>query len=255
GLAIGAIAGAISGAVGGAILDGSIKGAAVGAFSGAIMGGVAGHFGNAYSVKRIAADSLASGVSAEVYGGKFKNGLLFGALVSSATFINVKLRQFEYEHSLGTPGQIGESPGHRGIAGKIGGARLDEDLWRETGQIVLDRGGSTKEALDSYIKVFQANGRTASPLGCHQGGPGCIFGIPYKPGSIFDYVVEGFAGTHDYLNHPVYYNLNGTSKTLTGVGRYYGQFRNVTNVFLASPIVLPSLIPDQLRYLALTEFE
>ena len=72
---------------------------------------------------------------------------------------------------------------------------------------------------------------------------------------MFDYVVEGFAGTHDYLNHPVYYNPDGTSRTLTGLSRRYGQFRNVTNVFLAAPIVLPSLIPDQLRYLALTEFD
>jgi filamentous hemagglutinin len=120
---------------------------------------------------------------------------------------------------------------------------------------VLDSGGPVKEALDSYIEGFKARGKNASPLGCHQGGPGCIFGKPYKPGSVFDYVVEGFAGTHDFLNHPVYYNSDGTSKALSGFSRRYGQFRNVTNVFLAAPIVLPSLIPDQLRYLALTEFD
>ena len=255
GAAIGTIAGAVSGFVGGAIIDVSIKGAVMGAFSGAIMGGVAGHFGNTYSANRIAADSLASGISSEIYGGKFKNGLLFGALVSSATFINVKLRQYEYNHSTGTPGQIGESPGHRGIEGKIGGARFDQDLWRETGHIVLERGGPVEEALDAYIEAFKAQGRQASPLGCHQGGPGCIFGKPYKPGSFADYIVEGFAGTHDYLNHPVYYNPNGTSLTLTGISHRYGQFRNVTNVFLAAPVVLPSLIPDQLRYLVLTEFD
>ncbi len=170
-------------------------------------------------------------------------------------YINVKLRQYEYEHSLGTPGQIGESPGYRGIEGKIGGARLDEDIWRDTGQKMLESGRSEKEAFDAYIESFNALGRKPSPLGCHQGGPGCVFGIPYKPGSLQDYIVEGFAGTHDYLNHPVYYNTNGTSKTFTGIAKSYGQFRNVTNVFLAAPIVLPSLIPDHLRHLALRELE
>jgi hypothetical protein len=253
--AIGAIAGGISGFAGGAIIACTIKGAVTGAFSGAIMGGVAGHFGDTYSVKRIAADSLASGVSSEIYNGNFKSGLLFGALVSSATFINVKLRQFEYDHSLGTPGQIGESPGHRGISGKIGGARFDQDIWKETGQATIARGGSEAQALAAYMEKFKALGRQPSPLGCHQGGPGCIFGKPYQPGSLPDYIVEGFAGTHDFLNHPVYYNHDGTSKTFTGIAKRYGQFRNVTNVFLAAPIVLPSLIPDHLRYLALGEIE
>jgi len=253
--AIGAIAGGISGFAGGAIIAGTVKGAVMGAFSGAIMGGVAGHFGDTYSVKRIAAESLASGVSSEIYSGNFRSGLLFGALVSSATFINVKLRQFEYDHSLGTPGQIGESPGHRGISGKIGGARFDQDIWQETGQVMLENEGTIKDAFDAYVKGFNEAGRKASPLGCHQGGPGCVFGKPYSPGSLPDYIVEGFAGTHDFLNHPVYYNPDGTSKALTGINRRYGQFRNVTNVFLAAPIVLPALIPDQLRYLALTEFD
>jgi len=243
------IAGATAGFVGGAIISGNFKGAVKGAFTGAIFASVAGYFGNTYSVNRIAADSLASGISSEIYGGDFRDGLLIGALVSSAVYINVKLRRYETDHSKGTPGQIGESPGHRGIAGKIGGARVNQDIWEETGQKVLENGGSTKEALQAYAKRFESLGYDASPLGCHQGGTGCIFGKDYKPGGVIDYVVEGFAGTHDYLNHPVYYNLNGTSKTLTGFHSRYGQFRNVTNVLLATPIVFPSLVPDHLRFL------
>ncbi len=50
------------------------------------MGGVAGHFGNTYSVNRIAADSFGQAeFHRKSMGRKFKNGLLFGALVSSAT--------------------------------------------------------------------------------------------------------------------------------------------------------------------------
>lgn len=90
----------------------------------------------------------------------------------------------------------------------------------------MESGGTAQEALEAYIRRFDALGKHTSPLGCHQGGPGCIFGKTYKPGGLFDYLVEGFAGTHDYLNHPVYYNLDGTSKTLFGFNKYYGQFRN-----------------------------
>ena len=254
-VAIGAVAGAASGVVGGTIVSGTVKGAVQGAFSGALFGGVAGFYGNTYSTNRILLDSVSGGVTSEIYGEEFKDGLLFAALISSATYINVRLRQFEYEHSTGTRGQIGESPGHRGIPGKIGGARYNQDVWAETGQKILESGGSVKEAFQSYVERFELLGGTPSPLGCHQGGTGCVFQASYSSGGIVDYFVEGFAGTHDYLNHSVYYNPNGTSKTLTGIYRHYGQFRNVTNVFLAAPIVLPSLVPDHLRFLALAKVD
>lgn len=106
------------------------------------------------------------------------------------------------------------------------------------------------KAVSDYLEAFEANGGKPSPLGCYQGGPGCIFGIPYRTGGLVDYIVEGFAGPHDYLNHPVFYTPEGTLRSLTGLGRIYGAFRNATNVILAAPIAIPALVPDELRYLA-----
>jgi filamentous hemagglutinin len=232
-----------------------LKGAFHGAAAGALLGGVAAYFGDTYSLARIVADSLAGGIAAEINGQRFRNGLLITALVSTATYVTVQLRKYEIKNSSGTPGQIGDSPGFRGVKGKLGGGRFEEQLWNETGRRVLEAGGNEAEAFRAYADQFEVLGKRASPLGCHQGGPGCLFSHSYDPGGFVDYIVEGFAGPHDFLNHPIYYNANGTLRALSGFQRHYGQFQNVANVFLVAPVVIPALLPDQMRFLLLMEVD
>jgi hypothetical protein len=167
--------------------------------------------------------------------------------VSMVTYVNVKLREFELEHSKGTPGQIGESPGFRGQKGKLGGGRIVDKYWYETGQKVLDGGGTLEEAMAAY---YAHDKLVVSPLGGHQGGQGIMFSnkLKYSPGSFFDSVVEGFAGTHDALNHWYHYNPNGTAIYREGFGYYFGEALNGANVLIATPIVAPAMIPDYLRY-------
>jgi RHS repeat-associated protein len=249
------IGGAVAGFVGGTIIAGTLKGAFHGAAAGALLGGVAAYFGDTYSLARIVADSLAGGIAAEINGQRFRNGLLITALVSTATYVTVQLRKYEIKNSSGTPGQIGDSPGFRGVKGKLGGGRFEEQLWNETGRRVLEAGGNEAEAFRAYADQFEVLGKRASPLGCHQGGPGCLFSHSYDPGGFVDYIVEGFAGPHDFLNHPIYYNANGTLRALSGFQRHYGQFQNVANVFLVAPVVIPALLPDQMRFLLLMEVD
>ncbi|MCR4307318.1 MAG: glycine zipper family protein [Candidatus Berkelbacteria bacterium] len=243
----GAVAGAISGAVGGAVLTGTVKGAVRGAFAGAIMGGVAGHFGSAYSIQRIAADSLAGGISSEIYGQEFKDGLLFGALVSSATYLTVRLRNYQVQKS--GPDQIGESEGFRGIEGKLAGERFYKKLWVESGAAKLHAEGAPwEEVLEKYLTARKAVG-TLSPLGCLQAGTGCVFNRPYESGGIVDYVLEGYSGVHDTFNQPFYYTGDGYNRLVSGgIQSTVGRILNPLNVILATPIVLPSLVPDYMRF-------
>jgi hypothetical protein len=243
----GILAGAAAGAVSGAIMTGSLKGTLRGAFAGGVTGGVASSFGNTYSLSRVASDGVANGVVAEMTGGRFKDGLKMGLSVSMITYANVKLREMELRHSKGTPGQVGDSPGFRGLKGKLGGGRIVDKYWAETGQKVLEGGGTLEEAMTAY---YAHDKLVVSPLGGHQGGQGIMFSdkLTYSPGGFFDSVVEGFAGTHDSLNHWYHYNSNGTAIYREGGGYYFGEVLNGANVLIAAPIVAPAMIPDYLRY-------
>lgn len=82
GVAVGAFSGAAAGFVGGTIMTGSFKGGVKSAFSGALFGGIGGHFGSTWNSKRVAANSLAGGVSSKVAGGKFADGFKFALATS-----------------------------------------------------------------------------------------------------------------------------------------------------------------------------
>ncbi|HLF31052.1 MAG TPA: RHS repeat-associated core domain-containing protein [Xanthomonadales bacterium] len=246
-IAIGAIAGGIAGFVGGALISGSLKGAFQGAAAGVLMGGVAGYFGDTYSLSRITADTLAGGVSAEIYGQEFKNGLLFGALVSSATYITVRLRAYQKAQSGKFPGQIGESEGYRGIDGKVAGERIFDQLWVESGAAqAYAKGIPLDQVINDYYLPFR---KRLSPLGGFQGGEGLIFGKSYQSGGLVDYVLEGYSGVHDTLNQSYFYTSYGTNRTLSGFWqKSLGYMFNPANVLLASPFVLPALVPDYMRH-------
>jgi len=254
-VAIGAVAGAASGVVGGAIASGTIKGSVKGAFAGALLGGVAGFYGNTYSLGRVATESLAGGITSEIYGQEFKDGLLFGALISSATYLTVRLRAYQLRKSKLFPGQIGESPGFRGLPGKVAGERIFEKHWLASGAADAFSNGRSIEWImeykyTPYIKAI----KNISPLGGLQGGNGTIFGFNYEPGGFLDYVLEGYSGVHDSLNQTYFYTAIGTNRNLSGFWqRTLGYVVNSGNVLLSTPVVLPALIPDHLRYLIYQE--
>jgi hypothetical protein len=253
-IASAAIGGAVAGFVGGAIISGNLKGALKGAFSGAVMGGVAGYFGHTYSARRIAVDSIAGGISSEVYGQKLKDGLLFGALVSSATYITVRLRANQLARSEGFPGQVGDSEGFRGIPGKLAGERTFEQDWIDSGaaQAVVEGKGINWAIENKYIPFH----KSLSPLGGLQGGQGQLFGMNYKSGGLIDYILEGYSGVHDTLNQPFFYTANGTNRLITSTWEgSLGHVINSTNVLLASSIVLPALVPDYMRHFYLQDID
>lgn len=245
----GAVAGAIAGAVGGVILTGTLKGAFQGTVSGAIMGGVVGHFGDTYSAQRIAADSVTGGLSSEIYGQKFKDGLLIGALLSSATYLTVRARAYSIQQSKKVPHNIGSDEFEfRGLKGKIEGERINSEDWNASGvQELIDRGVPVEVAIEQKYIPYRGG---VSPLGCVQSGYSCLFGMPVEPTGLVSYVMGGFGGVHDMLNQPFYYNVDGTNRALKGVfEKTLGKVINPVNVVLAAPIVVPALIPDYMRHL------
>lgn len=60
-------------------------------------------------------------------------------------------------------------------------------------------------------------------------------------------VVEQFSGPHDYFNSPIWYNELGNAVTYNNPVAYFlAEGMNYANVFLVSPIVAVSAIPESL---------
>src|SRR5690606_525859 len=136
------------------------------------------------------------------------DGLLFGALVSSATYVTVRLRAWSLKRSKIVPSQVAsDNPGFRGVEGGVGGERIFEDWWTESGAEAALKDGSVtiEEAKLMYLEFRKTKGNL-SPLGCFQGSnEGCVFGWKYSPkGTTIErfanYIVEGYGGPHDALN-------------------------------------------------------
>jgi filamentous hemagglutinin len=77
-----------------------------------------------------------------------------------------------------------------------------------------------------------------------QGLRGEVFGYAYSPYSLIDFVVEAFAGPHDYLNAPFWYD-SATGNIKSGIspaGKFVGGVINWANVPISSIFVVPSII-------------
>ena len=100
--------------------------------------------------------------------------------------------------------------------------------------------GDGKKIGGGRYDPYGSNG--PSLLGGVQGGQGKIFGFNYPPGSVPDFIVEAWAGPHDYLNGWTY-DAVGDLRKLSTMERFVGTFTNALNVVIATPIVVPSAIP------------
>ncbi|MEQ6342580.1 MAG: hypothetical protein M3A44_13285 [Gammaproteobacteria bacterium] len=83
----GAIAGATGGFTAGLLSSGGeLKPAVRGGVGGGLTGGVGGYFGDTWNLQRVAANSVAGGVSSELQGGQFRDGFKFAVMTSSASY-------------------------------------------------------------------------------------------------------------------------------------------------------------------------
>jgi len=225
------IGGAAAGFVGGAILSGTLKGAVKGAFAGAITGGISGYYGNTYNLSRIASESFGGGVSARILGGKFEDGLKFALIVSSVAYLNYRMDRAERLNSAKNPDNLNKrGSGLFGRRNSIAGARR------------------TVASDGSYLPC-------GSPAGGCQGLPipgnldqvSNLLGIPYNPEGQLGYVVDTFAGPHDWLRNHISrsYDSLGNSKYLTGFRKYVDQFANAALIPVAAPFSVAALIGTQ----------
>jgi len=235
GLAGSSSAGIIGGFVGGAVggtaagvtsaalyraagYDASIVTAAyTGAASGALFGAVNGHFGKTWTPQRVAVTALAGGVSSQINKGQFIEGFVSSFVVAGVTYAAIQMREFV--------GQIADKDPRNTGAKSVG----------FNGDKIKRAGGFWVPGVDK---------QPFNPLGCQQGGQGCIFWWSYQAGSLADYSLEAFAGPHDFANFLAgWYDAQaGHAKNWQGWMKVYGETMNVLNVFAVTPIVAGSVV-------------
>jgi hypothetical protein len=241
------LAGAVSGAAVGGITgglyggwEGALQGAKYGAIGGAIMGpvsmmyqvncvrcledaGVNGAARYGYSLERVAVQSVAGGISSAAQGRSFMDGLRSSFVPSALTYMAVSMRASMWDQSLkDARNSSGTSVGLMGDGHKLGGGRWDE-----------------------------SNPEGISPLGGRQGDIGflgvrwndkTLAGDFYSPASWQDYLVEAYAGTHDWLNSGYWYDAMGNALDRQGSTRFFGEIMNGLNVVPASVFVGGSVV-------------
>ena len=230
-IAIGSIAGAISGFVGGAILSGNLKGAVRGAFAGTVTGGIAGYYGDAYNFSRVASESIGGGVVARILGGKFEDGLKFALIVSSVAYLNYRMDLAERINSAKNPDNLNKrGSGLFGRKNSIAGARR------------------TVAPDGSYLPCGSpAGGCQGLPIPGNLDQTSNLLGIPYDPDGSLGYVVDTFAGPHDWLRNHISrsYDVLGNSNYVTGFRKYIDQFANAALIPVAAPFSVAALIGTQ----------
>jgi len=174
--------GAFTGFIAGSIATGSLKGAVAGAFSGGMFGTIGAHYGDTWNMGRVGVNSLAGGVSAEVAGGRFKDGLKLSLATSLFRM------SWEYTKEITNTYKL--------TACRVGKSVCYYNKW---GDLVTD-GGRGFEQIDN-TDPGKGNWLTAS--GMSEEGAGFDPTIPdhaYSENSNFGRFINLTSKPHDYYN-------------------------------------------------------
>lgn len=233
----GAMIGATIGGAFAAATGGNIgRGMLLGAVSGAVSAGLtpflpagtdlATKIANSYATG-FAAGGISYTVDVEVYETNlipfvpFMSGLMaVGLTLVTETALWMRSKMIE-QSRLDPQNASGNSAGFKGDGFKLGGGRYNPSN----------------------------PGAAPSPLGGHQGGQGRIgfskLGFNYSAGNVWDRIVEMYAGPHDFLNSFAYDSVTGDIKSMCPLGSWFNAwFVNPFNVALATPLAVPSALPQ-----------
>jgi RHS repeat-associated protein len=170
------------------------------------------YYGNSWNIQRVLIEGTIGGVSAELGGGNFGDGFKMAAGMSLLNWSAYEMRKVMVAQSRrNSLNSSGESVGMYDDGFKLAGGRAEE------GQMYL------REVDRSY-------------LGGQQGGPGYICGpgfcVGYSAFSFADYVLESYAGPHDWLSSFAY--------TSTGMFKHMNWFQGGLFAVYSPLAVIPA---------------
>ena len=245
--------------------------------AGMLTAGVTQSFGGNYGVGRVLAETAAGCASGEITGSGCEDAASQAALMSSLAWMSHAMRQHQIESSERLTGFCdssgeclnnisGRSAGVDGDGRKIAGGRLNLKYICDAAPVLCTDKPNSRTVLPEYLDStdptrvilpagkFLEDGLTPltvanlaealpkSPLGGLQGWLGKLnlgFTVNYSPGSFPDTLVESFAGPHDWLNAPHYYDELGNN--INKPGLWGSGVWNVINIGFAAPFGISTL--------------
>ncbi len=234
GAVVGAVAGFSAGffgsLAGGASIGDAVNIGLKAAFAGAITGGIGAHYGNTWNLERVAMHGLGGGTGSEVMGGSFKDGFKLSAALALVTWGAMEMRKYEIASSK------------REFYIDANGKKVYPNLSGTSSGGVAGDGYKTAGGRVNHGETVRQT--VVAPLGGVQGGQGSVFGIPYKPYGVVDYVVESFGGPHDFWRDMLgMYDKYGSSRPIYNwLDSAWDWGNNFAGVVVVSPIVGASII-------------
>ncbi|MDY0365957.1 MAG: hypothetical protein RBQ81_08880 [Arcobacteraceae bacterium] len=139
-------------------------------------------------VKNATIHGVGQGISSEIRDGDFKDGFATGVLISIVSDGALQMRKY-VKDNFDYVGDGELSVGIRGDCRKGGGSHYEKAY--ENGKL--------------YPKEIIA------PTGGSQMGEGKLFGYTYSEDGFINYLVEHFAGPHDFMSSWNYQNIDGVT--------------------------------------------
>lgn len=210
------LGGAVSGGVSSAVSGGNLRDALVNTAAGGVLRNIGVNAGGQWTAGRVVGSAAVRGVAAGLTGGRFQDAALSSLKWGGLRYAAGRMRQAMVAQSLLNPANAtGHSAGLGGDGFKLGGGRYD--------------------ALSDTPVLF----------GGHQGGEGQLFGVAYAPDSLWDRIVEAYAGPHDYFNSFYWYDAQGNIDAgLSTLQRHFGAVSDVASLSAATPFAAAALLPS-----------
>ena len=207
-----------------------LRSAAVAYISASLTSGINSYYGNTWTLSRVLTTSIAGGAISRLNGGSFADGFKTSFIISGLTYLNVQMRRYEI-------------------------SVIQSDLTSSEQNLTGESTGFYDKIKLGGVRCYESGSCPTGPLGGSQSGQG-LFPLvgSYASASVFDHVVESFAGPHDFLNHALDYNSIGQNIALSGFPSFLSNIMNAVNVPLAAPFSAAGLISKFNLYPAIDQY-
>ncbi|NNE06187.1 MAG: hypothetical protein HKN15_10740, partial [Xanthomonadales bacterium] len=242
------VAGATSGFVSAGVLSETARGAVRGAFAGALTIGTNKYYGHRYDLGRVVVETLIGGANSRILGGKFDDGLRSAFTTSVLNYANYRMRR--------TAGAVADkNPANTGKAsrGFYGDQTARAGALRTPNPEYPDDSGFPFLKCDSTAGACQGN-EVFHPQDIVNSRLGPFF---YPPYGTVDYVLESFAGPHDWLRLKTgsYDPLTGLNLYREGIAEVWDGIKNYGLIPVAAPFAAAAILVTSPNLHLVTQFQ
>ncbi|MGE4457128.1 MAG: filamentous hemagglutinin N-terminal domain-containing protein [Arcobacteraceae bacterium] len=191
-------------------------------------------------VKNASINGIGQGISSEIRGGEFKDGFVTGAIISVVSDGALQMRRYQ-ETNYDYPGKNDENAIEITRTNLTGNQSI-------LGNRELAGAFPTLEIIDGKPNFIDGTGLT----GGNVFGDRTLFGVKIDKTGFYGYVLENFAGPHDFMSSWNYQNIYNQTSLMNS-----GLFTEIGSGLLlvpATPFAVGTFIQDNYQYIQDTRY-